>query len=260
MAADMDAVAVAGQVGDGEYLRCRAATAGPHVDVRSDPVVGPAGPRHASAWTESLPTGTLARLRDALAVHRALDALGAAARLLEMTVAYAGQREQFGAAIGSFQAVKHHCADMALAVEAGRVGAVGRGARAGHRSAARSRAASAAAAYAKSAAGPGGGHRTAGARRHRIHLGARPSPAPAPHQGRRGVGRHRRPAPLRAGRPLARGDANVLIPVSGHSRRSPGTWRGRPSPRSAIMLRMISELPPAMVYARAYSDSSCQRP
>jgi len=35
------------------------------------------------------------------------------ARLLEITVAYALQREQFGAAIGSFQAVKHHCADMA---------------------------------------------------------------------------------------------------------------------------------------------------
>jgi alkylation response protein AidB-like acyl-CoA dehydrogenase len=37
-----------------------------------------------------------------------------------MTVSYAGQREQFGVPIGSFQAVKHHCADMALMVEAGR--------------------------------------------------------------------------------------------------------------------------------------------
>ena len=68
-------------------------------------------------WT-ALPTGTVAHARDALAVHRALDSAGAAARLLSMTVNYAGQREQFGVPIGSFQAVKHHCADMALFVEA----------------------------------------------------------------------------------------------------------------------------------------------
>ncbi|TAM64513.1 acyl-CoA dehydrogenase [Mycobacterium sp.] len=67
-----------------------------------------------------LPRGTVALIRDALAVHRALDALGAAARLLNMTVSYASQRQQFGVAIGSFQAVKHHCANMAVGVEAGR--------------------------------------------------------------------------------------------------------------------------------------------
>ncbi|MCU1692376.1 MAG: acyl-CoA dehydrogenase domain protein [Frankiales bacterium] len=58
--------------------------------------------------------------QDALALLRTVDALGAAARLLEMTVQYAGEREQFGRAIGSFQAVKHTCADMALLVEASR--------------------------------------------------------------------------------------------------------------------------------------------
>jgi len=66
------------------------------------------------------PPGTSERVRAALALHRGFDAIGAAARLLEMTVEYAGQREQFGAPIGSFQAVKHHCADMAVGVEAGR--------------------------------------------------------------------------------------------------------------------------------------------
>ena len=103
-------------------------------------------------WTQ-LPAGTLALLRDALAVHRAFDALGAAARLLDMTVSYAGQREQFGAPIGSFQAVKHHCADMAVAVEAGRATLWAAALALDTASAAaRSRAASAAAAYTKSAA------------------------------------------------------------------------------------------------------------
>jgi alkylation response protein AidB-like acyl-CoA dehydrogenase len=103
-------------------------------------------------WTQ-LPAGTLALLRDALAVHRAFDALGAAARLLDMTVSYAGQREQFGAPIGSFQAVKHHCADMAVAVEAGRASLWAAAlALDTAPAAARSRAASAAAAYTKSAA------------------------------------------------------------------------------------------------------------
>jgi alkylation response protein AidB-like acyl-CoA dehydrogenase len=40
---------------------------------------------------------------------------GIARAALDMAVAYAGMREQFGRPIGTFQAVKHHCANMALA-------------------------------------------------------------------------------------------------------------------------------------------------
>jgi alkylation response protein AidB-like acyl-CoA dehydrogenase len=154
MAPDMDAVAVAGLVGDREYMTVlTGAQQSPMVTmdltrtwarVNVDTTI--------AEWTE-LPPGTLATLRDALAVHRAFDALGAAARLLEMTVSYAGQREQFGTTIGSFQAVKHHCADMALGVEAGRA-TLWAAALALDTATAetRTRAASAAAAYAKSAA------------------------------------------------------------------------------------------------------------
>jgi 3-oxocholest-4-en-26-oyl-CoA dehydrogenase beta subunit len=42
--------------------------------------------------------------------------VGGADRVLDMTVDHAGQREQFGRPIGSFQAVQHHCADMAIDV------------------------------------------------------------------------------------------------------------------------------------------------
>lgn len=58
----------------------------------------------------------LARLRliDAAALA------GIAAAALEASVAYAQTREQFGRPIGSFQAVKHHCANMAIATRCAR--------------------------------------------------------------------------------------------------------------------------------------------
>ncbi|MFF3573272.1 acyl-CoA dehydrogenase family protein [Nocardia jiangxiensis] len=102
----------------------------------------------AEHWT-SVPTGTVAYLADALALYRKMDALGAAERLVEQTVEYAGQRTQFGQPIGSFQAVKHHCADMALRTEASRASLWAAAvALDGSDAAARSTAVSAAAAYA----------------------------------------------------------------------------------------------------------------
>jgi alkylation response protein AidB-like acyl-CoA dehydrogenase len=54
------------------------------------------------------------------AVLVSAEAVGAAARLLEMTVAYVAQRRQFGVVIGSFQAVKHIAADMLVELETAR--------------------------------------------------------------------------------------------------------------------------------------------
>ena len=48
------------------------------------------------------------------------EMVGGADAVLEMTVEYAKQRIQFGRTIGSLQAVQHHCANMAMDVEASR--------------------------------------------------------------------------------------------------------------------------------------------
>lgn len=47
---------------------------------------------------------------------RCAEMLGGAERVLEMTLDYAKERRQFGSPIGSFQAVQHHCANMAIDV------------------------------------------------------------------------------------------------------------------------------------------------
>ncbi|MFF7313422.1 acyl-CoA dehydrogenase family protein [Streptomyces sp. NPDC008137] len=62
----------------------------------------------------------LARLGDTAAVCLAAEAVGAADRVLERTVEYVGQREQFGRPVGSFQAVKHRLADAYVQVQAAR--------------------------------------------------------------------------------------------------------------------------------------------
>jgi alkylation response protein AidB-like acyl-CoA dehydrogenase len=50
----------------------------------------------------------------------AADGLGAAERSMEVAVEHAKQRRQFGRPVGSFQAVKHHLANMLIAVEGSR--------------------------------------------------------------------------------------------------------------------------------------------
>jgi alkylation response protein AidB-like acyl-CoA dehydrogenase len=74
-----------------------------------------------SVWRFSgHPEAALGRLRDRAAVALACDSLGLSEAMLEATVAYAGVRKQFERAIGSFQAVKHACADMLVQVSLGR--------------------------------------------------------------------------------------------------------------------------------------------
>ncbi|PRC49343.1 acyl-CoA dehydrogenase, partial [Mycobacterium sp. ITM-2017-0098] len=50
----------------------------------------------------------------------ACDSLGIAEQMLSATVDYVAVRHQFGRPIGSFQAVKHACADMLVAIEVSR--------------------------------------------------------------------------------------------------------------------------------------------
>jgi alkylation response protein AidB-like acyl-CoA dehydrogenase len=50
----------------------------------------------------------------------AIGAVGAMQRLLEISVAYASEREAFGRPIGKFQAIRHHVAEMATKAEASR--------------------------------------------------------------------------------------------------------------------------------------------
>ncbi len=54
------------------------------------------------------------------AVAKCFEMLGSIERVLEITVEYVKNRVQFGRPVGSFQAVQHHCANMAVDVESAR--------------------------------------------------------------------------------------------------------------------------------------------
>ena len=68
---------------------------------------------------EEIP-GDVDRAADRAAVALAAELTGVAARALEMAVEYAKEREQFGRAIGAYQAVSHRCAQMLYDVEEAR--------------------------------------------------------------------------------------------------------------------------------------------
>jgi alkylation response protein AidB-like acyl-CoA dehydrogenase len=77
-------------------------------------------PRTALLGREGTGDRLLARLEDLGALAIAAEALGGAARVLELSVEYSGMREQFGRKIGSFQALQHMAAEMVAEIEPSR--------------------------------------------------------------------------------------------------------------------------------------------
>lgn len=70
--------------------------------------------------TDGAAAPALERAHRVAVIALAAEQLGGAQRCLDMAVGYAKERIQFGRAIGSFQAVKHRCADMLVQVEGAR--------------------------------------------------------------------------------------------------------------------------------------------
>ena len=80
------------------------------VDLASDALLGSEG----GGWP------ILERMLERAAVALSAEQVGGAQACLEMAVYYAKVRKQFGRPIGSFQAIKHKCADMLAQVESAR--------------------------------------------------------------------------------------------------------------------------------------------
>ena len=77
-------------------------------------------PGEARLGAEGEGARALARTLDLACVALAAEQIGGAQRCLDMSVDYARERIQFGRPIGSFQAIKHMCADMMVQVESAR--------------------------------------------------------------------------------------------------------------------------------------------
>jgi alkylation response protein AidB-like acyl-CoA dehydrogenase len=82
---------------------------GVHVD--ADRCLAAPGPASASGLRRALEEATVAL---------AIEIVGTCQTIFDVTLDYAKQREQFGVPIGSFQAIKHKFADMAIALERAR--------------------------------------------------------------------------------------------------------------------------------------------
>ncbi len=81
------------------------------VSVSTDRVLGVPGPETVSA---------LARVVQEATVAIALESVGTAQQVFDISLEYAKQREQFGVPIGSFQATKHKLADLLVLLERAR--------------------------------------------------------------------------------------------------------------------------------------------
>ncbi|MEE2056986.1 acyl-CoA dehydrogenase family protein [Rhodococcus artemisiae] len=71
----------------------------------------------ASAQLLGSDQAAIVRVVDLVRILLANEAIGSSKAVLEMAVDYAKQRVQFNRPIGSFQAIKHKCADMAIAID-----------------------------------------------------------------------------------------------------------------------------------------------
>ncbi len=81
------------------------------VVIEREQVLGEPGPATAAAIRGAVEEATVAL---------ALETVGTTQTIFDATLEYAKQREQFGVPIGSFQAIKHKFADMAVAIERAR--------------------------------------------------------------------------------------------------------------------------------------------
>lgn len=71
-------------------------------------------------WTAGEAWPLLRDVLDIAAIALAAEQTGGAQQVLDLTLAYIGERKQFNRPIASFQAIKHRCADMMLKVECAR--------------------------------------------------------------------------------------------------------------------------------------------
>jgi len=77
-------------------------------------------PASARLGEEGSGAAALERILELAAIGLAAEQVGGAQRCLDLAVAHAKSRVQFGRPIGSFQAIQHRCADMMLRVESAR--------------------------------------------------------------------------------------------------------------------------------------------
>ena len=112
---------------NGEVIPCVVAADDPGVSVVRLPSFDSTRPvatvRFAQSPAEALTAGTpddFERVLDVSRILLAAEMLGGAEACLALAVGYAKSRHQFDRPIGSFQAVKHACADMMIEIDATR--------------------------------------------------------------------------------------------------------------------------------------------
>jgi alkylation response protein AidB-like acyl-CoA dehydrogenase len=114
-------IAPARQGGDVRWVLAELAGLSPQRDILVDRTRGLARARLDAVAASPL-LGDAGAIGCAVRTHAciaiACDSIGGAKAVLELTIAYLKTREQFGKPIGSFQALKHRCAEHKVAIEA----------------------------------------------------------------------------------------------------------------------------------------------